>query len=262
VLRCEPVEPAGGLPQSCQRAVRSFELRGHRLQLAGELRALLHRRARLGERGFFAGLGRKGGQLRNGMLQPFAVAIRLFQFGRGLIEPCLGIAPAFIGRRDPFGVELAERIEQGAVAARVEQAAIVMLAMDLDQAGADEAQQPGGRGLIVDVGPAAAIGPDHPANHERFARIGVEPAIGEDGEGRMVAGRIETRGDGRLRGALPHEPGIGARTERQAQRIQQNRFARPGFAGQRAQPGAEFQIERLDQDDVANGQRGQHQGRF
>jgi hypothetical protein len=51
-------------------------------------------------------------------------------------------------------------------------------------------------------------------------------------------------------------PHTGAATpaHRQAQRIQQDGFARPGFAGQDIEAGGEFQRRLLDQDDIADGQ--------
>ena len=69
------------------------------------------------------------------------------------------------------GVDPAERVEQGAVAARIEQAAIVVLAVDLDQRGAELAQQPGGDRLVVDEGAAAAVGLDDAADDERLAGL-------------------------------------------------------------------------------------------
>ena len=84
----------------------------------------------------------RAGQLGDRMIEPFAVA-------RG------GLAPRRGRRRAPprarasrcqaasaaAGVDPAVGVEQGAVAARVEQAAIVVLAVDLDQQRAELAQQ-------------------------------------------------------------------------------------------------------------------------
>src|SRR3546814_16948430 len=64
-------------------------------------------------------------------------------------------------------------VEQGAVAAWVEQAAIVMLAVDFDQRAAEVAQQGGRTGLIVDEGAAAAVGLDDATDDQRFARFDV-----------------------------------------------------------------------------------------
>ena len=46
------------------------------------------------------------------------------------------------------------------MAARIEQAAIVMLAVNLDEQGAELAQQAGRDRLVVDEGAAAAVGLD------------------------------------------------------------------------------------------------------
>ena len=56
-----------------------------------------------------------------------------------------------------------------------------------------------------------------------------------------------------LGGPCPY-PGAAAATDGQAQRIQQDGFARPGLARQDIQAGREFQRRLFDQDDVANGQ--------
>ena len=75
----------------------------------------------------------------------------------------------------------------------------------------------------------------------------------------MPRGRLEHGDDRRL---------LGARTQRRAplpafargqpQRFEQDRFARAGFAGEHVQAGGEIQLGLFDQDDVADGQRGQH----
>ena len=49
-----------------------------------------------------------------------------------------------------------------------------------------------------------------------------------------------------------------ARAKGQAQRIEQDRFAGTGFAGEHGQPLLERDIELLDQDDVTNGKGSEH----
>jgi hypothetical protein len=63
------------------------------------------------------------------------------------------------------------------VAARVEQAAIVMLAVDLDQSGSQLAQQAGRNRLIVDEGAAAAIGAHQPPDDQRLPRLALETVL-------------------------------------------------------------------------------------
>ena len=60
-----------------------------------------------------------------------------------------------------------------------------------------------------------------------------------------------------LRRARPH-PGAAAPADRQAQGIEQDGFARAGFAGQHIQARREFQRGLFDQDDVTDSQRGEH----
>ena len=57
---------------------------------------------------------------------------------------------------------------------------------------------------------------------------------------------------------MAHQPGIAARAERQSERIQQDRLAGPGLAGQGAQALVKADVEAFDQDDVADRQADQH----
>ena len=75
---------------------------------------------------------------------------------------------------------------------RVEQAALLELALDLDQAVAELAQQADARRLVVDKGAAAAVGAEQPAQHDRLA-VAVEPGLAQDRMGRMVCARPRIR---------------------------------------------------------------------
>ena len=231
---------------------------GHRAQILGEPRSLLHVRTLGGERRLLARRGGEAGQLIDRMIEPLAVARGIFEIAARRLERLFGRAPGAVRGGDAGDVEPAEAVEQGAVAARIDQPAIVMLAVDLDQPPAQFAQKSGRGGLVVDEGAAAAVGLDDAADHQRLAGLGLEAVLGDQREGGMIAGQFEACRDHRLGRAVAHQPAIGARAERQAERIEQDRFSRPGLAGQHAQAVAEIQIERLDQDDVTNGQRGEH----
>ncbi len=69
-------------------------------------------------------------------------------------------------------------------------------------------------------------------------------------------------GDHRLLGSGPHQARIGPPPERQPERIQENRFARPGLPSEHAQPRPEGKAQPVDQNDVANGQAEQHAGKY
>ena len=218
----EPVEPARRLAQLRQAAVRPLNQSRRIFQLVGEARAFLHRRARFGELGFLPRFGRGRLQLGDRMVQPFAVARGILKISARLGQRIFGSTPAGMRDRRRGGVDPPERIEQGAMAPRVQQAAIVMLAMNLNQGRAQGAQQPRRGGLIVDEGAAAAIGADRAANHERFARLDREVVLGQQRQRGMIGGKLEGRGDTRLRHALPHQPGIRAHAQREAERVEQD----------------------------------------
>ena len=146
------------------------------------------------------------------------------------------------------------------MAARIEQAAIVMLAVNLDQQGAELALQAGGDRLVVDEGAAAAVGLDDAADDQRLARLPGEPVLVEQGQRRVAGGDLEGDADRRLPLPAAHQSAVRAHAEREPQSVEQDRFSGAGLAGQHAEARPEFEIERFDQHDVADGESGQHGG--
>ena len=69
---------------------------------------------------------------------------------------------------------------------------------------------------------------------------------------------LEDRGHLALLGAFAHQRRFAARAEREREGIEQDRFAGAGLAGQRREAGAEIDVEPVDQDDVADGEPGEH----
>ena len=61
--------------------------------------------------------------------------------------------------------------------------------------------------------------------------------------------------------ALAHQGGVAARAERQRERVEQDRLAGAGFAGEHGKPLGKVDVEPVDQDDVADGKAGEH-GQF
>ena len=84
------------------------------------------------------------------MFQPFAVARRRLDLLARGGQCSFGFAIPCPGGGDRAGVDPPEAVQHRPVAARVQQAAIVMLAVDFDQMGRDLAEQRGGGGLAVD----------------------------------------------------------------------------------------------------------------
>ena len=139
----------------------------------------------------------------------------------------------------------------------IDQRALVVLAVNLDQRGADGLQGLHADRLVVDEGAGAAVGQLHPAQDHLAVSI-VEAVVGEDRRRRMPLRHVEHRGDLALLGAVAHQAGIAAAAERQREGIEQDGFARAGLAGQHREATGEFDIEPFDQDDVTDRQTRQH----
>src|SRR5437016_399950 len=105
------------------------------------------------------------------MFEPFAVALGGGGGGARLTE--LGFDPRDVrpGRGDRTRVELAERVEQSPMTLRIEQPAVVVLAVDFHRERANVAQQPGRRRAAGDKGATPAIALQRPADDQRLARL-------------------------------------------------------------------------------------------
>src|SRR3546814_17264687 len=96
---------------------------------------------------------------------------------------------------DLLVLQAAVGVQQLAMGLRVEQAALVELALDLDQQVGKLAQQRRRGGLVVHVGAAAAILREHAAQQQQV--LGLDALLGEPGAGRMVeTGRASWREGG------------------------------------------------------------------
>ena len=137
---------------------------------------------------------------------------------------------------------------------RVQQPALLALALDLDEAVAEFAQQPDAGRLVVDKGAAAAVGGNQPAQHDRAGEVGADPGLAQDRRAGWLSPDREFGDDRGLLGPRAHQARIGPLAERQPERIEQDRLAGAGLAGQHAQPGTERQGQAVDQDDVADRQ--------
>ena len=215
---------------SWRRAARALLLAGLRIEGA----KLLQRVAQI------VGIGARGGD-------------------PGLMARSLGVGllPRRVGGGDArrLAAQAAEGIDQLAMAGRIDQGAVVMLAVDLDQSLPDLAQQLHAHAGVVDEGAASCR--RRPARAARSARprrrCRSRPgARTRDGS----LGKLEDRRHLALRRALAHQRGIAAAAEGKREGIEQDRLAGAGLAGQRRQALAEFEIELVDQNDVADRQGG------
>ena len=183
-----------------------------------------------------------------------AGAMRLQRRGRG--APRL---PQRLQRGDLL-LQPGEGVEQLAVGRGIDQSALVVLAVDLDQRSADRLQRLHRDRLVVDEGAGAAVG-ELDAAQDHLTGI-VEAVGGENLRRRMALGDIEGRGDLALFGAVANQAGIAAPAERQRKGIEQDGFARAGLAGQHGEATGKLDIEPFDQDDVTDRQTRQHASKF
>ena len=69
---------------------------------------------------------------------------------------------------------------------------------------------------------------------------------------------VERRRHLPLLGAVAHQARVAAAAERERERIEQDRLAGAGLAGQHRQAGRIVDVEPFDQDDVADREAGEH----
>ena len=109
--------------------------------------------------------------------------------------------------------------------------------------------------LVVDEGAAAAVGAD--MRRRISSSSSSSPCSSSSAWAAWSVGQLE-RGRDRWPASAPRRtrPRVAARAERQAERIEQDRFAGAGLAGQRARPhpAREVEVEPLDQHEVADRQ--------
>ena len=148
------------------------------------------------------------------------------------------------------------------MAARVEQSAIVVLAVDLDRRRADVAEQRRRDRRGADERAAAAVGLERAADQQRLAGIALDPLLGEQAKRGMIVGEPDFGGDRRHGCARANQAAIGAKAQRQAERVEQDRLARAGLSGEHAEPGLEVELEALDEHDIPDFEVAQHGDAF
>ena len=86
------------------------------------------------------------------------------------------------------------------------------------------------------------------------ARFGLDAVRGEEREDRVVSRKREDRRHLALVRATPHQRRVASPAKGERKSVEKDRFAGSGLAGEHAQPVAEFEIELVDQDHVADRQ--------
>ena len=143
-----------------------------RTQIVGDFLGLHHRGAAFGERGLLAGLRRQPAELLDGVAQPFGLAAGALHLRIVTLHGCFALPPLRPQIRNARRVRFnaAIGVEQRPVCCGLHKGAVVVLAVDLDQRGAECAQDLDADWLVVDDSARAAIGKLHaPQNELVFA---------------------------------------------------------------------------------------------
>ena len=82
-----------------------------------------------------------------------------------------------------------------------------------------------------------------------------EPLIGEPRRDRLATRDVELRGELGALGAGLQLPQLEPVAEKERERVEQDRFAGAGLARQHREAGLELEIERLDNDEIADRQQ-------
>ncbi len=139
----------------------------------------------------------------------------------------------------------------------VDQGAVIVLAVDFDQFAANRLERLHADGLVVDKGAAAPVG--HLGAAQDQVAVDGEALFGGGEAGGMVMRRIEDGDHLALRLARAHQTAVAAPAERQRKGVEQDGFAGAGLAREHSQPGAEIELQPVDQNDVAYRQMDQHE---
>lgn len=129
-----------------------------------------------------------------------------------------------------------------------------VLAVDVDEHLAEFAQLRERRAGAVDEGTRTAVRVDHAAQHH--AVLGVERVFVEPARDAVV--RREFGRDVGATAAGAHDARVCAFAEREGEGVDQDRFAGAGFAGKDGKAAVEFEIERGDDDEVADREVAEH----
>jgi hypothetical protein len=195
-------------------------------------------------------------------LEPLALDQHIFRIGFIVFALARQSSPRFIGCRDSRHVGLAATglvVQQHTLRIKFQQRLMRMLAMDVDQQITQLAQLRSRRRHAVDVGLGAPGIVDHAAQ-QRPALVRHQVVLGQPHGGRFGNGKVgRDVGAGR---AFTHHAGVAAPAQRQLQRVDQDRLAGAGLSRKDGKTRGKLELDRVDNDEIANGERTQHKGRY
>ena len=227
--------------------------------VGGDFLALHHPLTALGERFLLARLDREPRQFLVGVTREIGRRLALRDFARARSPSPLRPREAWRTPRASPGPapQPAIGVDQRAVGRRVEQRAFVVLAVDFDQVGRERAQGLGADALIVDEGAGAAVGELH-APQDQFALRGDRLRLASAFSDGMAGGRSNIAvtwpcaWPWRTSAPSPRAPSA---SDSASSRID---LPAPVSPVRIVNPRREFEIQLIDQHDVADRKPGEH----
>ena len=138
----------------------------------------------------------------------------------------------------------------------VDKCTIVMLAVNFDEKPTGLAHQRNGCRLVVDEDAGAAVAVLDTAKHD--IAVIVEPVVADHLAHGMIGAHIEGGRDLPLVGAMADKRTVAPPAKGERERIEQDGFARAGFAGEHGKAGIELKVEPFNQNDIADRQLDEH----
>ena len=192
------------------------------------------------------------------MAQPVAFALSALDIGTMGIG-CVLRRAARLPQRFDLGRIALERtigIEQAAMGAGIDQRPVVVLAVNLDQRGAQLLHHLNADRLVVDEGARPPIRKLDAAENEFV--LGGDIVGLEQRARRMAALDLENGDHLPLFQALAYQGLVAAGAERQRESVEQDRLAGAGLASEHGEPAGKINVEPVDQDDIADRKSGKH----
>ena len=170
---------------------------------------------------------------------PRPVALQRLQGLAGAIQARAGLA-----YRDPFRLVVAEVVEQLALHVGAQQQLVLVLAVNVQQLLAELAQQRDRHRAAVDGGAAASLGGDRAPQDALGLLVGVlQIPFARPFQCPRAAAEVEFGAEFGPVAAVAHPLGVAAVAEQAADRVDQDRLAGAGLAGQHGHAGSEFQFQ-------------------
>ena len=254
-LRGERSEP----PRERAVAFADFVFRGARR--LGQRRGMRETRLHLRHRRPFVGADAERGELLQSRRERFAE--------RDAGRVGLGRRVARLDRRTPLAPrvraragqrrEAPEGVQQRALRVGARQRLVRVLPVEIDQHLADGFLLRERGGTAVDPRAALPLRIQHPAQQQRvLIVVAREPFVREPRRDLVAAADVEHRGELGARSTRAQLPRFEAVAQQEAQRVEQDRLAGARLAGEHREPARELEVERLDDDEIADGEETKH----